>query len=262
VLCCPLLLSESIYSYWWATHEPSKPDYAKIFYFMENWDISPGSEPFFNNTLYRYCSSNGGANCTITERGIGLQSVGRVFEGEAITNYSSFTALLNGTLDLPDDVTTFSLVPYCPQYPGRATGCPKNPPSVAEGFLVHENGGESDGTAWRLVIAVQLVEFDLADPMGEQATVHIHVAIDDGAAGFVYSAAGNTTLTAQRVDVAGHTTDLTDVLKFDDDGAGISLVVPVANDAASVAGGWGLKTVAPFFVVLRPGRQYNAVHSD
>ena len=63
-----------------------------------------------------------------------------------------------------------------------------------------------------------------------------------------YSVPHNHTV-VERVEVAGHTTELTQS-RVGADG-GLSAKAAVVNDAASPAGTWGLDTVAPFFVVVR-----------
>jgi hypothetical protein len=168
-----------------------------------------------------------------------------VFEGEAITNLTvGFSAMLNNTLRLGDDVTTFTLGRYCPFIPGwlnHTAVCPEHPPSVAEGFVVH-----SLGRPLRIVIAVQLVAFDLAHALGQGAFVNITVPAS--ALASVVALTPSTT-TVQRVDVGGHTTVLTTAVKFDKNC--ISVSVPVMNDPASVAGSWDLEAVAPFFVIVQ-----------
>lgn len=250
--------------YWWATHAPHNPDFAKIFYFMENYDDGDPADPYFNTTLFRHCASGScsstvgeNCSCSITERGLGLQAVASVFDGDAVTNYSRFTATLNNTLVLTDDTTTFSLAQWCPQVAGWAahgwTVCPKHPPSVAQGFLVHS---VAPVLPPRLVIAVQLVSFDLADPDGRGAFVNVSVQLPKGLQPQIGDTApAPRSCSVERVDVAGHSVDITDRARWIDTPNGEELVVSVHVELseASPAAAWGLSTVAPFFLVLRWG---------
>lgn len=100
--------------------------------------------------------------------------------------------------------------------------------SAIEGFEIHARPR-------RIVAAFQLREEDLKDSATNKITLTYPQLL-------TAVAVRNVT----RVDPAGHTTNLRPVYSS----RGMEVIVPIANDPASLAQSWNIGTVSPFFVVI------------